>query len=701
MQPIFNVSTSAPSHAKRPRTDARHGYTRTDDYAWLRADNWQEVFKDTSVLNGEIRAVLEAENDYEQKLFAGTEDLQETIFQEIKGRIKEDEESVPEPDGPYAYGTSWAEGGQHPRIYRIPRDNYDANKTILLDGDKEAEPYDYFQTGGATRSPDHSKILWGYDNKGSEYFTLKVRDLTTFEDHPDIVVNTKGSGVWDASGTGFFYVMRDAQNRPSRVYYHRLGTIQDDDLLIYEEKDTGFFVGIDGGALHDFIFISIRDHETSEYRVLSANDPVAEPVMVAKRQTGLEYDLEPAGEIFFILTNDGGAKDFRIMQTPTTAPGKDNWTEVVPHEPGRLILGIQAYKNHLVWVERRDCLPRIVIRERTSGEEHAIAFEEDAHALELVGSAEYDTDVIRFFYTSLSVPGQEFDYNMATRERTLLKEFEVPSGHNPEDYITRRILAPAHDGEAVPVSLIMRKETPLDGSAPCLLEGYGSYGLTIPAEFNICCLSLVDRGFIYAIAHVRGGMDKGYAWYENGKKAKKTNTFQDFISVAVHLVNEDYTSHDRLIAEGGSAGGMLIGAVANMAPQKFAGFIAKVPFVDVLNTILDDTLPLTPPEWAEWGNPITSKEDYERIAAYSPYDNVADLPYPPILAIGGLTDPRVTYWEPAKWVAKLRDCAPHGGPYLLKTHMGAGHGGASGRFDQLRDWALAYAFALKVLGRVE
>ena len=359
-----------------------------------------------------------------------------------------------------------------------------------------------------------------------------------------------------------------------------------------------------------------------------------------------------------------------------------------------------AFARHLVWLERKDGLPQIMIRDRKTGAEHAIAFAEEAYSLGLQGAAEYDTDIIRFSYSSMTTPTQLFDYNMATRERTLLKTQEVPSGHNPDDYVTRRVFAPAWDGESVPVTLLYRKDLVLDGTAPCLLYGYGAYGITIPASFNTSCLSLVDRGFVYAIAHIRGGKDKGFAWYENGKMQNKENTFKDFVAAADYLAAEKYTSYGRIVAEGGSAGGMLMGAVANMAPEKFAAFIAAVPFVDVLNTMLDDTLPLTPPEWPEWGNPIDSEEEYGWIAAYSPYENVDARPYPPILALAGLTDPRVTYWEPAKWVARLREKTTGDQPILLRTNMDAGHGGASGRFQRLEEVAFEYAFAIKVAGKM-
>ncbi len=691
---VFKNLPTPPAAPKKPSTDTRHGITRTDDYAWLRADNWQAMFKNPSILAPEIRSHLEAENAYMNAAMADTKELQKVLFAEMKGRIKEDDSSIPMKDGPYAYGTLFVTGGEQPHFFREPRNG--GERKLLLNGDKENEGKSYFRLSGLDHSSDHSLGIWGYDDKGSEYFTLKIRNFETGEDLPDVIENTGGDAVWAPDGKSFFYTLQDENHRPSKIFHHIIGTPQPDDRLVYEEEDPGFFMGVGGSLLDDYIFIDIHDHETSEYRIISTSDLTAEPKIVAERETEVEYEITEGGDVFYILTNDGDAKDFKIMEAPAENPGKENWREVVPHKPGTLILSHLAYARHLLWLERKDGLPRIVIRDRRTGEEHAIAFEEEAYALGLQGAAEYDTDVIRFSYSSMTTPSQLYDYNMVTRERTLLKTQEVPSGHNPEDYVTRRVFAPAWDGETVPVTLLYRKDTPLDGSAPCLLYGYGAYGVTIPAGFNTNCLSLADRGFVYAIAHIRGGKDKGFAWYEDGKMEKKTNTFKDFIAAADYLNQEKFTSYAKIIAEGGSAGGMLMGAVANMAPEKFAGIIAAVPFVDVLNTMLDDTLPLTPPEWPEWGNPIESGQEYEQIAAYSPYDNVGEKPYPPILALGGLTDPRVTYWEPAKWVAKLREKTTSNAPILLKTNMDAGHGGASGRFQRLEEVAFEYAFAIKV-----
>jgi oligopeptidase B len=689
-------SLPAPRAEKRPQSDTRHGFTRTDEYGWLRAENWQEVLRDPTRLAPDIRAHLEAENAYQERMMADTEELRKLLFSEMKGRIKEDDSSVPMKDGPFAYGSAYRTGGEHPRFFRTAREG--GEEDVLLDGDREAEGKAYFHIGDVGHSPDHRYLLWSEDAKGSEFFTLHVRDLATKRDLEDRVEGSNGSGTFTADSRGFYYARLDDSHRPSKILFHAIGE-KEEDRLVYEEADPGFFMSVFGSRLDDWVFISIHDHETSEYRILPANDPQAVPRVVAPRKTGMLYDMEPAGEEFFILTNADGAKDFKIMTAPAADPSPSDWRELVPHEPGRLILSILAFRHFLVRLERKDGLPRIVVRERGTGEEHMIAFAEEAYSLGLHGAYEYDTETFRFSYSSMTTPAQVFDYDMRTRERVLLKTQEVPSGHNPDDYVTRRLMAPAPDGELVPISLVHRRGLPLDGSAPCLLYGYGSYGISISASFRTNCLSLVDRGFVYAIAHIRGGKDKGFRWYEEGKREKKMSTFTDFIACARHLVAEGYTSHDRLVAEGGSAGGMLVGAVANMAPQDFCGLVAEVPFVDVLSTMLDDTLPLTPPEWPEWGNPIAGKADYETIAAYSPYDNVAALPYPSMLALAGLTDPRVTYWEPAKWVARLRDHTTSADPVLFKVNLDAGHAGASGRFSRLEETAFSYAFVLKVTGR--
>ncbi|MBH9994802.1 MULTISPECIES: S9 family peptidase [Bartonella] len=687
-----------PETKKIDHSEEHHGIIRHDFYNWLRAKNWQDVFKTPTLLDKEIRAHLEAENAYQKAQMADTIGLQKQLFAEMKGRIKEDDSSVPVKDGPYAYGVSFTTGGEQPHYFRTPRGGGKAS--VYVDGDALAKGKDYFRLGAVQHSPDHSKCAWTYDDKGSEFYTIKLRDMTSLMDTTENIINTSGDVVWDANSEGFFYTNVDENHRPSKLYYHKIGTDQSVDKLIFEEKDPGFFLGVGGSSLNDVIYIDIHDHETSEVWLIPAKEPMATPKCVRKRQKGVEYSLTEGGDIFYILTNIDGAKDFKIMSAPFDKPTEENWIEVVPHQPSRLILAHDAYKNFLVWLERRDGLPRIELLDRRDGSIHAIAFEEETYSLTLHGAAEYDSETIRFAYSSMTTPSELYDYDMTTRQRVMLKRQEVPSGHEPKNYITRRLMAKAEDGAEIPISLFYHKDTKLDGSAPCLLYGYGAYGISIPDSFNSNALSLVDRGFVYAIAHIRGGKEKGFDWYEKGKHLFKLNTFTDFIACGRFLVANHFTSHDRLIAEGGSAGGMLMGAVANMAPEDYAGIVAIVPFVDVLSTMLDATLPLTPPEWPEWGNPLASKEDYELIASYSPYDNVRAQNYPAILAMAGLTDPRVTYWEPAKWVAKLREFATGDNPILLRTNMDSGHAGASGRFSRLEESAYIYAFILKVAGKI-
>lgn len=685
----------APTIEARPVSRTLHGVEIVDDFGWLRAENWQAVMRDPGVLDPEIRSVLEADNAHARAVMAPTAALQTRLFEEMKARIKQDDASVPAKDGPFAYAARHRPGGQHPIHVRTPRDGGD--EEVLLDGDERSAGLAYFRLSGVVHSPDHRRIVWGADENGSEYFTLRVRDLVRGIDLEDRVEATGGEAVFSADGEGFFYVRLDDNHRPSKVFLHRIGSPALEDVLVYEEADPGFFVGLGKTLSGRFVVIAIHDHETSEVRLIDAEHPTAEPRLVAPRVTGEEYDVEDAGDRFTILTNNGGAEDFRIVTAPVEAPGRENWETLVPHVGGRLILSQTATKHHLVRLERVEGLPRIVVRRLADGAEHAVAFDEEAYSLGLLGGYEHDTTNLRFSYSSPTTPARVFDYDMESRERTLRKEQEVPSGHDPAAYVARRIFAPAADGETVPVTLIHARTTPIDGSAPCLLYGYGAYGITIPAAFSTSILSLVDRGFVYAIAHIRGGKDKGFRWYARGRREYKTNTFDDFVASARHLVAEGFSAPDRLVAQGGSAGGMLMGAVANRAGELFAGIVAEVPFVDVLATMCDPDLPLTPPEWPEWGNPIEDEAAFRTILSYSPYDRVEAKAYPPILALAGLTDPRVTYWEPAKWIARLRAKAS-GGPFLVETNMDAGHGGASGRFDRLKEVAKVQAFAIAVTG---
>jgi oligopeptidase B len=686
-----------PVAARHPTVSTTHGLARTDDYAWLRADNWQQVMREPAVLPADIRDYLEAENAYTAAAMANVETLRLDLFAEMRARIKEDDSSVPAPDGPYAYSIRYTEGAEHPALVRSRRDGSD--ERVILDVNKLAEGKAYYRLGGSTHSPDHRLLAYAFDDKGSEYFTLKIRDVETGEDLADEIPATSGGAVWAEDGKTLFYVWVDDNHRPAKLFRHVVGTAPAIDVLVNAEPDPGFFLGVGKTQSNRYILIDSHDHETSEIRFIDAATPAAESVLIAARRTGEEYSVDHGGGLFYILTNAGSAEDFKIATAPVGSPGRENWRDLVPHREGRLIHHHLVYKDYLIRLDRENGLPRIIIRKLANGEEHPIAFDEEAYSLGIIDGYEFDTHTLRFSYSSMTTPSRVYDYDIATGDRVLRKQDEIPSGHDPDDYVTRRIYAPAGDGETVPISLLYRRDTRIDGTAPCLLYGYGAYGISIPAAFSTTRLSLVARGFVYAIAHIRGGKDKGFRWYSSGRREKKSNTFSDFIAAADYLIAEKYTSKGRIVGWGGSAGGMLIGAVANMAGDRFAGLIAEVPFVDVLTTMLDDTLPLTPPEWPEWGNPISSAEDYRTIAAYSPYDNVGRKDYPAILAMAGLTDPRVTYWEPAKWVAKLRATKTDGNLLVLRTNMDAGHGGAAGRFDRLHETAFATAFALKVTGK--
>ena len=685
-----------PIAPRRPSRRTLHGVTVSDDYAWLKDEKWQQVLRDPALLDPDIRAYLDAENAYTEEMLGPTLALQKALVAEMRGRIKEDDSGVPTPDGPFAYLWKYREGGQQQLIGRTPR--VGGNLQIVLDGDALARTSSYFKFGGTRHSPDHRLEAWSADLRGSEFFTLRVRRWDTGEDLPDVVSQTSGSVVWGLDSTFFFYVQVDDNHRPLKVYRHRLGTPQADDVLVYEEKDTGWFTRIETSASRRFCIISGGDHDTSEQWLLDLTSPDAAPRLVAPREKGVRYDVADRGDVLFILTNSGGAIDFRIVTAPLADPAPANWRELISHRPGTYILGIELFAGHLVRLERTNALPSIVIRELGGGGEHVIAFDETAYSLDMAGGYEFDTTTLRFTYSSMTTPAEVYDYDMVSRSRTLRKRQEIPSGHDPALYVTTRITAVSHDGAEVPVSILHRRDLVRDGHAPLLLYGYGSYGMAMPASFSANRLSLVDRGFVYAIAHVRGGADKGWSWYLDGKREKKTNTFDDFAAAGRALIALDYTAAKRIVGHGGSAGGMLMGAAANRAGALFAGILAEVPFVDVLNTMLDETLPLTPPEWPEWGNPIADAAAFRHILSYSPYDNVAAQDYPAILAMAGLTDPRVTYWEPAKWVARLRATMTSGGPVLLRTNMGAGHGGSSGRFSRLEEVAIGYAFALWAVG---
>jgi len=688
-----------PPAAKRdPVPSELHGLRRSDPYAWLKDENWQEVMKRPEVLNAEIRNYLEAENAYLESVLAPLAPLRQTLFEEMQARIKQDDSTVPQNDGDWAYYRRFETGGQHPIFCRTPRGG-GGDEEILLHGDREAKGHAFFRIARCRHSPDHRLLAYAVDIRGSEYYDIALKDLLSGQILPDRPRNTQGDFVWGNDSTTLFYTILDEKHRPSKVFRHRVGSDVSEDELVYEEPDPGFFVGLSKTESKRFVLISAHDHTTSEVRVIPADRPESPPRIIAPREQDLEYDLSDAGDRFLVRTNADGAIDFKIVEATLDTADRAEWRDVVPHREGCLLLELHVFAGHMVRLERENGLPRIVITHLESGDSHNIAFDESAYDLDVIPGYLYDTSELRFSYSSMTTPLQVFDYDMARRTRKLRKTQEVPSGHDPDAYVTERIFATAHDGTEVPISLLYRKQTLRGSDTPLLLYGYGAYGISIPASFSTNRLSLVDRGFVYAIAHIRGGMEKGYRWYLDGKLQNKTNTFSDFITSAEKLIETGYTGKGRIVAQGGSAGGMLMGAVANIRPDLFKAILAEVPFVDVLATMCDADLPLTPPEWPEWGNPLEDRDAYERIAAYSPYDNVVAKDYPNILVTAGLTDPRVTYWEPAKWVAKLRALKTDDNLLLLRTNMTAGHAGAAGRFDKLKEVALNYAFALMLSGR--
>jgi oligopeptidase B len=687
---------AAPRAPKIPHRIEQLGRIRTDDYAWMKDENWQQVLRDPKALKADVRTHLEAENAFTKAVLADTEPLQAQLFAEMKGRIKEDDSSVPSPDGPFEYYVRYDIGAEHPIHARRPRGG--GTEEVLLDEEALSQGKAFFQVGAASHSPDHALYAWAADEQGSEYYAIRVKDLGTGEMLGAPVESAYGDFTFSPDSRWLFWIWRDENARPAKVF--RRPARGGEDVLVYEEADDGMFLGVGTASDDSAILIHVGNQETIEILVIPAADPERAPVAAEPRQVGVKYTLDHWTDRWVIRTNADGAVDFKLCVSEAEIPAKATWRDWIPHQAGRYITVFAAYAGHIVRAERVDALDRLVVTAR-GGEEHVIAFDEEAYALNLEGGLEYDTTLTRFVYQSPTTPRQWFDYDLASRARTLRKTQEVPSGHDPADYVARRLYAQAPDGEQVPLTLLMRKDTPVDGSAPVLLYGYGSYGHAMEPSFSIRNLSLVDRGWIWATAHVRGGSDKGWGWFLDGRKAKKPNTFTDFIACAEHLIAEGYASKGRIAAYGGSAGGMLMGAVANLRPDLWGAIIAAVPFVDVLNTMSDTSLPLTPPEWPEWGNPLEDPAAYDLIASYSPYDQVKPQAYPPILATGGLSDPRVTYWEPAKWVAKLREDATGESPILLRINMEAGHGGASGRFDFLKEIALDYAFAIWALERGE
>ncbi|MDA3920773.1 MAG: S9 family peptidase [Salinisphaera sp.] len=703
----FDPALTPPLAERRPTQTEIHGVTLYDDYAWLRDPNWREAMHDPDQLSAEIRAYLDAENAYTDRQMAGSTELRQQLVAEMRARMAERDASVPTPDGEYVYYLRFRDDGQHPIFCRAARDADGsaepgeplAGEQILLDGDAEAEGRTYFSLGAADHSPDHAKLAFSLDERGSEAYTIHVRDIASGEEIQPPIANTTGNLLWSADSATLFYTTLDDNHRPCQVWRLPLGADSADAALVYTETDPGFFVSLSETQSARFILIHAHDHATSETRFIPADTPWAEPRLIAERRPGREYSVDDDnGDHFVLLTNADEAEDFKLVRTPVATPDFAHWQDIVPHVPGRLILDHVEFADFRVRMERADALPRIVITDKRDGSDHPIAFKAEAYSLGMSAGYEYHTAQLRFLYSAPDTPDETYDYDMSERRRTLRKQRAVPSGFNPDDYVVRRFSAATDDGEQVPVTVLHHIDTPIDGSAPCFLHGYGAYGISEPAAFSASRFSLIDRGFIYAVAHIRGGQERGYRWYNDGKLENKPNTFKDFITVAEYLIAQQYTAAGRIAAHGGSAGGMLVGAVVNQRPELFGAAIADVPFVDVLNTMMDETLPLTPPEWPEWGNPLADAAAFATIHSYCPYQNVTAQNYPAMLVIAGVSDPRVTYWEPAKWVARLRASKTDHRPLLLKTHMAAGHGGLPGRFAALEETALIFAFLLAELG---
>ena len=680
--------TRPPFAKQRPHSYERHGYVVDDPWHWLKDPRYPLV-EDEDVL-----AYLKAENHWFEQNMADREKLTQSLFQEMKARIKEDDSSVPQKDGDWLYWSKFEEGMQYRQHWRKAVSGGD--EQLMLDENVLAEGKEYFRLGAASVSPDGRLLAYAFDDNGSERFEARIKDLASGDLLPDVIPGTLSSLVWSADSKMLLYGLANDQWRTDNARLHVLGTDIADDVELYHEDDEGFRVGIGLTHSEKYIAISAGDHETSEVRLVPTDNPLAEPILVSARQTGREYDVEEHDDTLYILTNDDHV-NFRLATAPVTDP--DNWTTLIAGSDEFYLTDVCTFKNFYVTEGREQGLDQIEIHSYAdSAKVERIVFPEASYSAGLDDNPEYDVEKLRLGYASMVTPGTVFDYHLADKSLETLKVQEIPCGYDASQYVTERLMVEVRDGTQVPVSLVHRKETKIDGSAPLHLYSYGAYGYAVPPSFSTTRLSLVDRGFVYAIAHIRGGDDLGRNWYLDGKLTKRTNTFNDFVDVAKGLIDRGYTSKGRITASGGSAGGELMGAIVNSDPGLWGAVVAHVPFVDVLNTMQDESLPLTPGEWPEWGNPITDKTAFEYIRSYSPYDNVQAQAYPPMMITGGLNDPRVTYWEPAKWAAKLRATKTDDNILLLKTNMGAGHGGKSGRWNALEETAEEFAFILWQMG---
>lgn len=676
-----------------------HGDTIRDNYFWMRLSDEEKEAETPNEKTQKVLDYLNAENDYLGEVMNHTEDLQGVLYDEIVGRIKQDDESVPVTKNGYSYYRRFEEGEDYGlRCRKSISDGVIGEEEILLNGPEMGKDQSYFAIGGTSVSEDNKLLAFSTDLVSRRQYTIQIKNLETGEVQSDKIENTSGGITWANDNKTIFYTKNDPVTlRSNQIYSHVLGTTSDQDKLVFEEKDETFNCFVYKTKSSAFLMIGSTQTLSTEYRFLDADNPMGEWKVIQPRERDLEYSVNHYQDNFYITTNLD-AKNFRLMKTPVTSTGKENWEEVIPHRSDVLLEDIDIFKNQLVISERKEGLNQIRVMNWADGNEFYIEFNDPAYAAYTFDNPEFDTDVLRFGYTSMTTPNSVYDYNMADKTQELMKQQEVLGGaFNSENYTAERIFAEGRDGTQVPVSIVYKNGYKKDGNAPLLLYAYGSYGYSMDATFSSVRLSLLDRGFAFAIAHIRGGQEMGRQWYEDGKLLKKKNTFNDFIDCGKYLVENKYTSSEHLYAQGGSAGGLLMGAIANMEPELWNGVLAGVPFVDVINTMLDESIPLTTGEFDEWGNPKI-KEYYDYIKSYSPYDNVEAKDYPNLLITTGYWDSQVQYWEPAKWIAKLRDLKTDDNKLLMRCNMEVGHGGASGRFERYKEVALEYAFLFDLEG---
>ena len=694
---MYSKSNITPPTAKKIKKELTvHGDTRIDNYYWMKLSDEQKNAKEPDEQTQEVLAYLNAENDYTKKMLSHTEKFQQKLFEEIKGRIKQTDMSVPFKFNDYYYITRFEEGLEYP-IYTRKKQSLDNQEEIMLDCNQLAKGYSYYHVAGRSVSPDNKILAYGEDTLSRRIYTLKFKNLETGEMLHDLIPNTTGSAVWANDNKTIFYTVKDDALRAYKIFKHKLGTDASQDEEIFHEADETFSVFCYKTKSQKYIVIGSYHTLTNEYRILDADTPDKKFQIFQPRDVKgkLEYSISHYNDKWFVLTNLD-AKNFRLMETPVSATGKANWKEVIAHRDDVLLSDMDIFKDYLVLAERINGIRKIRVIP-WGGKDHYIDFGEAAYVAYTSTNPEFDTDILRLSFTSMTTPNTTYDYNMKTKELHLLKQQEVVGDFDANNYQSERVFATAKDGTKVPLSIVYRKGIKKDGNNPLLLYGYGSYGASMEPYFSSVRLSLLDRGFVYAIAHIRGGQEMGRQWYEDGKMMKKKNTFTDFIDCADFLIQQKYTNANKLFAMGGSAGGLLMGAIVNMRPDLWKGVVAAVPFVDVVTTMLDESIPLTTGEFDEWGNPKI-KAHYDYIKSYSPYDNVEKKDYPAMLVTTGLHDSQVQYWEPAKWVAKLRELKTDHNPLLLHTNMEAGHGGASGRFERFKEVALEYAFILDLAG---